>query len=163
MAPACQSKHTNFTKNWENHKKMKMTKNDKQNEKFSKCAGRAGLVQSLGHVGCCGWVALWCMVCELPTPGRMMGTSQRQLLRAWLAWLCVWSHWLVYGGGCFFPKWCVCPNPSSTDSLWRGCRATLQTPPINSHATLHCCSCWVSDSFYPSVAFWVASVDFDLG
>ena len=50
------------------------------------------------------------------------------------------------------PWWCtvaatlavelpVYPHPSSTDSLWRGCRATLQTPPISSYTPLHCCCC----------------------
>ena len=31
----------------------------------------------------------------------------------------------------------VCPHPSSTDSLWRGRRATSQTPPVSPYALLH--------------------------
>ena len=34
-------------------------------------------------------------------PGRMMGTSEGQLLRAWFAWLCKWLLSHVYGGGLF--------------------------------------------------------------
>ena len=33
-----------------------------------------------------------------------------------------------------------CPHPSSTDFLWRGCRATSQTPPVSLYAMLHWCS-----------------------
>ena len=33
-----------------------------------------------------------------------------------------------------------CPHPSSTDSLWRGCRVTSQTPPVSSR----CCTAVVA-------------------
>ena len=41
-----------------------------------------------------------------------------------------------------FPsKSCVCPHSSSTDSLWRGCRATSQTSPVSSYGMMHSCCC----------------------
>ena len=178
LAPACQSKHTNFTKNWENHKKWewpkmrnKMKNSENVRDVLVSCRVLDTLVPAVGLL--CG--ARSVSYPQRPHRGYRLGSTRvppsRQndgnvtapalacvacLAVRVVALACV-RWWL------FFPKWCVCPNPSSTDSLWRGCRATLQTPPINSHATLHCCSCWVSDSFYPTVALRVASVDFDLG
>ena len=81
-----------------------------------------------------------------PGPTRVMppsrqddGTSERQLLRAWFAWLCKCLLLLVSGGWSFCRQSSVSARtPSSTDSLWRGCRATSQTPPVSSHAMLHC-------------------------
>ena len=77
--------------------------------------------------------------CQLgPTPCD----ATIQLLLAWFAWLCKWLLLLVYGGGLFTVNLvCSAPHPSSTDSLWRGCRATWQTPPVSSSAMLHCSHC----------------------
>ena len=66
-------------------------------------------------------------------PGRKMGTSQR----AWLAWLCVWSHWLVYGGGCFYRQSGVSartlPRPTPCgEGVGRPCRLHPST------RTQHC-------------------------
>ena len=44
-------------------------------------------------------------------PGRMMGTSERQLLRARFAWLCKWLLSHVHGGGRFIVKVVCLPAP----------------------------------------------------
>ena len=39
-----------------------------------------------------------------------MGTSERQLLLALFAWLCMWLLLLVYGGGCFTVNFACLPT-----------------------------------------------------
>ena len=53
-------------------------------------------------------------------PGKMMEEPERHLLRAWFVWLCKWLPCRCAVVVTLPLTLCVCPHPSSTDSLSRG-------------------------------------------
>ena len=85
------------------------------------------------------WLGSWDPSVWRLRPGRMMGTSERQLFRARFAWLCKRLLSDVCGGCCYIVKVVFLSARLLGRLLWRGCRATSQTQSVSLYVTLHCC------------------------